>query len=179
VTPDGTTITYLEATEEDVANGLALARSVLVRGSDNLAPQTARLLRAVGEHTASVAATFECAASEVAITRRELRQLLGWSDMQVRRATDRLVALEYLVVSGGGRGRCRTYHYVADITQVGHQKQPVRPPEGRTGHPLPPGETDELVRLVGLDEVPTVDGEHVDEDEHPGDHLVGPGTKRR
>jgi len=159
-----TTITYLEATDDDVATGLDIARRVLVRGTDNLAPQTACLLRAVEDHTTRLATSLGCTASEVAVTRRELRELLGWSDIQVRRATDRLVALEYLVPVGGGRGRCRTYHYVADIGQVGHPNGQVRHQGGRTGHPVHAGETDQLVTLVGLDEEHITNGSHVRED---------------
>ena len=61
------------------------------------------------------------------ITRRQMRERLGWSDKQVRAATDRLVALEYLVASTGGRGRCRTYHLVAPIGPVGPRGEPVGP----------------------------------------------------
>lgn len=147
----GTTLTYLEATEDDVAVGLDLARRVLVRGADNLAPQTARLLEAVTDHTAIRAATLGCQASEVGVTRRELRELLGWSDKQVRVGTDRLVALEYLVVSGGGRGRCRTYSYVADIGPVGPPTPPVGRDQGRTHDPVSPADTDELAHFAPLD----------------------------
>jgi len=171
-TPDGTTITYLEATEEDVANGLALARSVLVRGSDNLAPQTARLLRAVEDHTLCQAVLLGCDPTQVAITRRELRELLGWSDKQVRVATDRLVALEYLVATGGGRGRCRTYTYVPAIgpkgtvraksnavrpptNRVRPKDTQVRPEAGPTSDPVSPGTTTKFAPLAPLEAEPT------------------------
>jgi len=160
----GETVTYLEATEEDVATGLELASRVLVRRADNLAPQTARLLRAVEDHAATQAAELDCQASEVAVTRRELRELLGWSEIQIRRATDRLVALEYLVPAGGGRGRCRTYHYVAEIGPVGHPNHPVGHQGRPTGNPSDAGQADQLVRLVGLDESHITNGAHVHED---------------
>ena len=97
--PDGCRSRWL------VTVGLDLARRVLVRGADNLAPQTARLLEAVIGHTTACAEALSCQPTDVPVTRRKLRELLGWSDVQVRRATDRLVALEYLVVAGGGRER--------------------------------------------------------------------------
>ena len=162
----GETITYLEATEADVAMGLDIAARVLSRGPDNLAPQTARMLRAVDDHTSSVARDVGCRASEVEVTRRELRELLGWSDIQVRRATDRLVALEYLVVAGGGRGRCRTYHYVAEIGQVGHPSGQVGHRRRPTGHPTHAGASDQLVTLVGLDDDHITNGSHVGDDDH-------------
>lgn len=109
------TITYLVASEVDIRRGVALAREVLVRGSEHLAPQTARLLHAVRDYTKAQGVLRSCASTDVDVTRRELREWLGWSDTQVRTATDRLVALEHLVVSGGGRGRCRTYRLVPDL----------------------------------------------------------------
>lgn len=174
---DGTTLAYLEATVDDVERGLALARTVLVRGADHLVPQTARLLDAVISSTTTRAHTLSCAPTEVPVTRRELRELLGWSDVQVRRATDRLVALEYLVVAGGGRGRCRTYSSVADLGPVdllpsgrchgpvGHLNGPFGHQGRRTSHPGQPGETDQLVTLVGLDEDRVGDKRDVDVDD--------------
>jgi hypothetical protein len=152
LTVGDSTVTYLEATAEDVAAGMALSRVVLMRGTDNLSPQAARLLQVVLDHAEAVATELGCEPSDVSVTRRELRGLLGWSDMQVRAATDRLVALEYLVVAGGGRGRCRTYTYVPEIGQVGGSNGPVRSPGAPTSQPSSPGETDEFVQLVGLGE---------------------------
>jgi hypothetical protein len=147
-----TTLEYLEANGDDVANGIALARQVLIRGTDNLSPQAARL-RAVFEEVAKEkAAASGCDLSEVGVTRRELRERLGWSDKQVRTGTDRLVALEYLVVAGSGRGRCRTYSYVGDFDQVGPSAGPVGPREGRTADRVSPGRTSRLARFAQLDE---------------------------
>lgn len=168
---DGVTLTYLEATPADVAAGLALARAVLARTTDDLAPQARRLLDAMVEH-ASTRATIEgCQPHEVGVTRRELRQLLGWSEKAVRAATDRLVTLDYLVSAGGGRGRCRTYSMVDGGWPleggVGPSDGPVGPPGGRTegdshtggtsgfaplarlGESLMPGSTDVGEGLVG------------------------------
>jgi hypothetical protein len=74
-------------------------------------------------------------------TRRELREWLGWSLMQVRSATDVLVALEYLVVAGGGRGRCRTYRLVGAVVPVGAGPAP-------TSSASSSGATTQLVALV-------------------------------
>jgi DNA primase len=152
LTVGDTTVIYLEATADDVDRGMALARVVLMRGTDNLSPQAARLLQVVLDHANEEAEELGCDPVDVSVTRRQLRGLLGWSDMQIRAATDRLVALEYLVVAGGGRGRCRTYSYVPDMDQVGGQDGPVGAPGAPTSQPSSPGETDEFVQLVGLGE---------------------------
>jgi Fe2+ transport system protein FeoA len=152
LTVGDTTVIYLEATADDVATGMALARVVLMRGADNLSPQAARLLEVVLDHARTEAEELGCDPANVSVTRRQLRGLLGWSDMQIRAATDRLVALEYLVVAGGGRGRCRTYTYVAEVSQVGGPDGPVRSPVAPTSQPTSPGITGEFVQLVGLGE---------------------------
>ena len=112
------TVTYLEATSEDVHFGLELAARVLARSPESLAPQTQRLLVALRTLARDEAERRACELSEVHFTRREMREALGWSDNQVRAGTDRLVALEYLVVSGGGRGRCRIYALVGELSST-------------------------------------------------------------
>lgn len=141
------TVTYIEATREDIERSVALARHVLIRGTELLAPQAARLLKAVRDYVTTRSRRLGCEPFEVDVTRRELREHLGWSDTQVRSATDRLVALEYLVVAGGGRGRCRTYRLVPEFGEL-------RSSDPRTSETSSPGGTDEFVEFVGFgDEV--------------------------
>lgn len=158
-------ITYLEATQADVTLAAALAREVLVRSGEALAPQTRRLLACLRLHADEVARATDCAPDDVDVTRRELRERLGWSDTQVRTATDRLVALEYLVVSGGGRGRCRTYRLVSGVDALVALEEStgarydevgeVRAEGARTADRLASGGTDqfgEFVAFAGHDE---------------------------
>jgi len=137
----GETFTYLEATHEDVARGLTLARELFARRADQLAPQAQRLLHVFQEHAATRVRESDVVLDDVELTRRELRELLGWSLMQVRSATDALVALEYLVVAGGGRGRCRTYRLVGT---PGHASGTSTP----TAFPSSSSETAPLVKLA-------------------------------
>jgi hypothetical protein len=142
----GEDVGYLVATGDDVEFGVDLARRVLSRDIENLAPQTVRLLEVVRDRAATRARLDVVQPTEVDVTRRELRELLGWSDAQVRAATDRLVALEYLVVAGGGRGRCRTYRLVDEFA----------PPPGtvpRTFGPVSSGTTERIARFADLGEM--------------------------
>ncbi len=141
---NGVTFTYLQATNDDVTRGMELARELFSRRDDHLAPQAQRLLAAFEDYAALQSREVACAIDEVDVTRRELRELLGWSLMQVRAATDALVALEYLVVAGGGRGRCRTYRLVGAlgvVRAVGGEQTPTK-------HATSSGSTRELVALV-------------------------------
>ena len=152
---DGVAVDVVEAAPQDVAFASELSRHVLVRDAEGLAPQVQRLLSEVRAFVVEQADHVTVASHDVEVTRRQLRERLGWSVNQVRDATDRLVELEYLVVSGGGRGRCRSYRLVADVespvsnraTHVGAVGDvgDVAPPTGGTS---PSGATDELVPLV-------------------------------
>ncbi len=65
------------------------------------------------------------AREQVRFTRREVRQATGWRDTQLRVHLSRLVALEYLLVHQGSRGRSYVYELVYD------------PEEARAGRHLP------------------------------------------
>jgi len=157
-------VSYLVATPADVETALALGGQVLWRRNEDLAPQTARLFSEFVALVNERAEDLGCSATEVPVTRRELRERLGWSHVQVRKATDRLVALEYLVASGGGRGRCRTYHYVADLGTDIPQVVPDGPAGGPTSHLPRAGKTPGLVQLVPLSESPIPSRSHVGTD---------------
>jgi len=152
---DGVELTYLEATAFDIDVATELCSRVLARDTEYLAPQARRLLDAMRQHATRQSTKRGVAAGDVNVTRRGLRELLGWSDRQVRNATERLVELEYLVVSGGGRGRCRTYELVpdfvpllrgdeSDVVAVGE----VGRPEGRSPDRASSGNTERFAEFA-------------------------------
>jgi len=143
---EGVTHTYLEATPHDIEVASRLCANVLARDAEALAPQARRLLDVVRSYASHCAQEEDCETSEIDVTRRQLRERLGWSDTQVRAATDRLVALEYLVVSGGGRGRCRTYRLVHDFAPMNFGA--VGDYDQRTSHATPSGEERQFVQFV-------------------------------
>lgn len=139
---EGRSVRYVEATGDDVALGLRLAERVLARAGDDLAPQTHRLLAAAQEHVAAVAGASGVDAATVGFTRRELRELLGWSEHQVRMGLARLVALEYLAVVPSGAGRQHRYLLV-DLPPVEPRDtpRPVRGSASRGEKPTHAGQT--------------------------------------
>lgn len=154
---DGVEVSYVEASPKDVDYASELCRRILVRDVEGMAPQTQRLLLEVRALTAEEARHSKMDIYDVEVTRRQLRERLGWSINQVRDATDRIVEMEYLVVSGGGRGRCRRYRLVADVVASVHTPDPPVGDVGAVGENVPltgessaSGETDELVGLVHL-----------------------------
>jgi len=100
---------YLEVTLDDIALANQLAPEVLGRSLDELPPQTRRLLdyirEVVKKKQAGPAPTF---------SRKELRDLCGWSLTQVRAHLERLVELECLAIRHGRLGSQFVYEMLLD-----------------------------------------------------------------
>ena len=131
----GTPVRYVEASAEDVALGAQLCQEVLVRASDELSPPARRLLSVMenraGAHTGTSQANF---------TRRELRELTGWSEHQVRVGLGRLVALEYVSERREGPGRRHSYLLVDDERAAPRESpRQTRDPSSRGQSPALPG----------------------------------------
>jgi hypothetical protein len=90
---------FIEATLDDIALANELAPEVLGRSLDELPPQTRRLLAFIRELMKAKRKEQKAAkvgAGPACFSRRELRDLCGWSLTQVRVHLERLVELEYL-----------------------------------------------------------------------------------
>jgi len=105
---------FIEVTLDDIALANELAPEVLGRSLDELPPQTRRLLAFIRElmkqkrkeRGAKAASTF---------SRKELRDLCGWSLSQVRVHLERLVELEYLAIRHGRLGSAFVYEIIFDL----------------------------------------------------------------
>jgi len=115
--PDGTKVEYVQATQKDVDIALELGRLVFARNVDDVSP-TARTLLAevvklISEKYGSAKSTdkrTDLTMSEIPFTRKELRELTGWSETQVRRNIEQLVELGYLGQINGRQGA--TFRYL-------------------------------------------------------------------
>jgi DNA primase len=90
---EGKTVTYIEATEADVALAERLCADVLTSTTDELSPATRNVYSAI-EHFAE--------AHEGRFTRRQLREATGLGDSQLKVHLGRLVDLEYVAVERAG-----------------------------------------------------------------------------
>ncbi len=103
-------IEYVEVGPEDIALANELAREVLWRGWDELAPPVRGMKRELEKLYARRAGEQGIEPASVGMTRREIREATGWSDWQVRMYCQRLVEMEYLILAGNGNGRpCQYY----------------------------------------------------------------------
>jgi DNA primase len=101
---------YVEVGPEDIQLANDLAREVLWRGWDELAPPVRGMMRELEKLYARRASEQGIETAAVGMTRREIREAVGWSDWQVRMYCQRLVEMEYLILAGNGNGRpCQYY----------------------------------------------------------------------
>ena len=128
VTVEGKTVSYIEATEADVAVVEELCGSVLDTTCDELSPITRRLLDTICGFTADRGSRF---------TRRELRETIGLGDSQLKVHLARLVDLEYLAVERAGPQT--SYELVPDLQRDIEVDRPGRdgdrPVIGRSTRP--------------------------------------------
>ena len=98
------TISYIEATAEDIARATTLAHEVLGRSLDELPPQTRRLLRELARLVGDRMEEHKVPRQAVRFTRREVRARTGWGDTQLKVHLARLADLELLLVHRGAGG---------------------------------------------------------------------------
>ena len=94
VVVEGKTVTYIEATEADVAAVERLCAQVLGTTADEMSPATRRLLDALGD--------FVAERGTRASPGGELRDATGLGDSQLKVHLARLVDLEYLAAARAG-----------------------------------------------------------------------------
>ena len=136
---DGVVLDYIEATLDDIAAANRLAHAVLGRGLDELAPQTRRVLKHMGQLVDGIASTRKIPREQVRFTRRDLREHVGISNTQARLHLERLEALEYVIAHRGAHGQT----FVYELAFIGSDD------DGGDGGPRLPGLIDvaELRRL--------------------------------
>jgi DNA primase len=99
-------IEYVEVTLEDIALANELAEEILSQAMDELAPPVRGMFEAIR------AACRE--SGQTQLTRREIRELTGWSDWQVRVYCQKLVEMEYLFAVQAQNGKPAVYEIARD-----------------------------------------------------------------
>jgi hypothetical protein len=111
---NGRTVEFVEVTLDDIALANELAPEVLGRSLDELPPQTRRLLAFIRELMKGKRKE-RGAKGTTTFSRKELRDLCGWSLTQVSVHLERLVALEYLALRHGRIGSAFVYEIIFDL----------------------------------------------------------------
>jgi hypothetical protein len=110
----GQAVEYIEVTAEDIAQANVIAHEVLGRSLDELPPQTRRLLASIAEHVRTQVREQATRQADVRFTRKDVRDLTGWGDTQLKVHLARLVELEYLLTHRVERGQGLTYELLFD-----------------------------------------------------------------
>jgi len=105
----GEEVQYIEATLEDIEIANSLACEVLGRSTDDLPPQTQRLLRTIEKMVDAGCERQGVERSDYRFSRRDVRDFTGWGNTQLKVHLKRLEELEYLLVHRGGRGQSFVY----------------------------------------------------------------------
>jgi DNA primase len=110
----GKNVQYIEVELQDIALANRLAHDVLGRTLDELPPQTRKLLQTLSPWVKEECKRLAIKRSDYRFTRRQIRQLTGWGDTQLRLHLERLVQMEYLIEYGGRRGNLVEYEIIYD-----------------------------------------------------------------
>jgi DNA primase len=97
--PDGSEVVYVEANLDDYRLAYELAKDVLRDTLHELSISARELLDAAAK-------------IEGAFTRRELRDIIGWSQRRIHEGIHELVDMEYLAAVSGSNGRAHQYTVV-------------------------------------------------------------------
>lgn len=114
VTIDDETVQYIEVAQSDIALANRLCNHVLGNSIDELPPQTRRLLLELFDWLQSECKRTGVEQSELAFSRRQVREALGWHQTQLCIHFQRLTEMDYLLVRRGGRGNTLVYELLYD-----------------------------------------------------------------
>jgi len=101
---DGERTECVEVTLSDIELANRLAGEVLGRTLDELPPQTRRFLEVLHARVTEICEKEGVGRSDLHLTRKQIRELTGWGDTQVKVHLGRLIDLEYLLPYRAARG---------------------------------------------------------------------------
>jgi DNA primase len=106
---NGTSQEYVDVTIEDLELAGKLVGEILGQLLHDLPPQTRVFLRILDEIVTKLCEENGVERSELRFTRRQIRELTGWHETQIRVHMARLIDLEYVLVHRGSRGHSFAY----------------------------------------------------------------------
>jgi hypothetical protein len=110
----GRMVEFIEVTLDDIALANEIAPEVLGRSLDELPPQTRRLLDHIRELVKAKRADGRMGQGSALFSRREIKEVSGWSLTQVRVHLARLIELEYIAPRCGRMGSAFHYELLID-----------------------------------------------------------------
>ena len=106
---DGAVIEYIEVALSDIELANQLAHEVLGRTLDELPPQTRKLLTLIGEMVERDCAQLKIKISDYRFTRKQVRDVTGWGNTQLKVHLSRLEDMEFLALHSMSRSKAIVY----------------------------------------------------------------------
>jgi hypothetical protein len=110
----GKTAPCVVATLDDIAAANRLAHETLGRCLDDMPPQTRRLLALIEREVATRCTAAKMERGDCRFTRRQVREVTGWSNTQLHVHLKRLEDLEYLLTHRAEHGQGFVYELAYD-----------------------------------------------------------------
>ncbi|MGR3011383.1 CHC2 zinc finger domain-containing protein [Vibrio vulnificus] len=110
----GKHLSYVEVTLDDIDTANRLASDVLGRTLDELPPQSRKLLHLITAWVAEQSQRLKVEQKDFRFSRKDVRDVTGWGNTQLKVHLRRLEDMEYLLVHRGGRGQSFVYELLYD-----------------------------------------------------------------
>ena len=110
----GKQLKYIEATASDIEPANRLAGDVLGRTLDELPPQSRKLLHLIKIWADDQSQQLKLEQKDFRFSRKDVREVTGWGNTQLKIHLRRLEDMEYLLVHRGGRGQSFVYELLYD-----------------------------------------------------------------
>ena len=120
---NGQTIEYIEVTLADIEVANKLAHEILGRTLDELPPQTRKLLGRIQEMVKDQCEAQGIEQRDMRFSRKEIREVTGWGNTQLKVHCRRLEDMEYLLIHRGGRGQSFEYELLYSMEPQQRDKQ--------------------------------------------------------
>lgn len=126
-----TIVEYVEVELSDIALANELAKAVLWRSFDELAPPVRGMLQELRQVFAERTAELGIDIYQVQLSRREIRRITNWSEWQVKNYCQKLVELEYLTLTASGQGKPSLYRLLEPLEDDEPQLSALTLPDER------------------------------------------------
>jgi len=110
----GKPLSYVEVALADIETANRLANEVLGRSLNELPPQTHRLLMLIDNMVHEQCKILKIAHEDYRFSRRDVREMIGWGNTQLKVHIQRLEEMEYLLIHRGKRGQQIVYELLYD-----------------------------------------------------------------
>lgn len=110
----GKQLKYIEATANDIETANRLAGDVLGRTLDELPPQSRKLLHLIKTWVDDQSQQLKLDQKDFRFSRKDIREVTGWGNTQLKIHLRRLEDMEYLLIHRGGRGQSFVYELLYD-----------------------------------------------------------------